>query len=78
MYVVARFSVFVLLMDLTKPRDQRIMRFYGEKPIQVNYRLANFGGHIHSDSGDIVVLVCHVILKVQVIKGSCDFTGRRL
>ena len=38
-----------------------------------NITLLYFGGHRHSDSRDIMVLVCHVISKDQVIKGSYDF-----
>ena len=30
---------------------------------------------IHGGSEDIMVLVCHVILKEKVLKGSCDFMG---
>ena len=33
-----------------------------------------YGGHRHCGSGDLMVLVCHVIL--QRVKGSCDFMGR--
>ena len=27
-------------------------------------------------SGDVVTLVCHLILQDHMIKGSCDFIGR--
>ena len=33
------------------------------------------GGNRHCGSGDIMVLVYHVILQDQVTKGSCGFTG---
>ena len=45
-------------------------------PIKVSYYPAKFGGHRHSDSGDIVVFVFHVILQDLVIKESCDFICR--
>ena len=44
------------------------MGFYGQQPIKVGYYPAKFGGHRHNDSGDIVVLVCHVISQDNVIK----------
>ena len=36
-------------------------------------QLATFGGQRHCDSGDIMILVCHVISQDHVIKGSYDF-----
>ena len=39
----------------------------------LSYHPAEFGGHRHFVSGDIMILVCHVILQDHVIKGSCDF-----
>ena len=36
------------------------------------------GGHTHCGCEDIMVLVGHVISQDHVIKGTCDFTGRRL
>ena len=41
----------------------------------VSYHSVKFGGHNHSSSGVIMILVCHVILQVDVIKGSYDFMG---
>ena len=41
---------------------------------QGKYHLAMFGCHRHSRSGDMY-LVCHVILKDHMIKGSWDFMG---
>ena len=32
-----------------------------------------FGGHSHSSSGVIMILVCHVIWQDCMIKGSCNF-----
>ena len=43
----------------------------------MNYHPAKFCSHWHSDSEDIVVLVCLVILQDHVIKWSCDFVHRR-
>ena len=42
-----------------------------------SYHSAKFGGHRHCGSGDIS-LVCHAILRDQVIKASCDFMVRSL
>ena len=39
-------------------------------------RPARFGYHRHCGSGDILVLVYHVILQDHVTKGSTDFTHR--
>ena len=36
----------------------------------------NFGDHRRCGSGDTLILVCQVILKDCVIKGSLDFMGR--
>ena len=41
----------------------------------VSYQPVKFGGHRYSDSGDIMVFVCHVILQDHVIKKPCDFIG---
>ena len=38
-------------------------------------QVAKFGGHRHCGTGDILNLVCHVILQDQEIKGSCNFMG---
>ena len=38
--------------------------------------LAKFGGYGYCSSGDIMVLVCHVILQDYVTNGSGKFTGR--
>ena len=42
----------------------------------VSHQPAKFGGHRHCGSGDIMVLVCHVISQHHVIKRSYDFMGR--
>ena len=37
--------------------------------------LSKFGGPRPYGSGDITVLVCHMISKDHMIQGSCDFIG---
>ena len=46
-----------------------------KNPIKVTYYPAKFSDYSHSDSGVIIILVCHVILQDLVIKGYCDFRG---
>ena len=50
------------------------MWFYEQEAIAVSYYLVKFDGHGHSGRGDII-LVCHMISKDHVFKGSCDFMG---
>ena len=45
------------------------MQLYGQELIKTNYHHIKFRDHRHSGSGDMVVLVCHVILQNHVIKG---------
>ena len=59
--------------DLPKPRDESLMWINGA--ITLSYNTAKCGGHWHSGSGDITFLVCHMISKYHVIKGSYDFMG---
>ena len=42
---------------------------YRQESIKVGYHPVKFRGHRHSDNGDIVVLVCHVISQDHMIKG---------
>ena len=35
-----------------------------------------FADQMHCDSGDKIVLICHVISEELVIKGLCDFMGK--
>ena len=42
-----------------------------------SYHPTKFGDHRHCGNGDMMVLVCHMILQDQVMKRSCDFMGRR-
>ena len=44
----------------------------------VSHTPAKSGGHRHHGSGDIMVLVCHVILQDLAIKGFHDFMGSSL
>ena len=50
--VVVEMYNFSLSRDLTRPREQRVMRLYGQEPIKAIR---------HCSSGDMI-LVCHVIL----------------
>ena len=45
--------------------------------LKVFYYPTKFSCHRHCDSGDIIVLVCHVISKNHVIKRLGDFLDRR-
>ena len=49
--------------------------FAGRIPLKICHHPAKFDGHRTCGSGDIVVLVYHMISQDQVIKGSCDFMG---
>ena len=42
----------------------------------VSYNPAKFGGHRHSGSGDVMFLVCCMVLKDHMIIWSCDSTGQ--
>ena len=39
---------------------------------------AKFGDHRHSESGDLMLLLCHMISKDKAIKESYNFKGRSL
>ena len=43
------------------------MWLYGQKAITISCYSVKFGGHKHSGSGKIMLLVCPVILKDHVI-----------
>ena len=43
------------------------MKLYKCELIKVGYQPVKFGSHRHPDSGDTVVLICHVILQDHVI-----------
>ena len=38
------------------------MTVYGQESINASYHHAKFGGHRHYGNGDLISLVCHVIL----------------
>ena len=40
---------------------------------QVTYHPAKFGSHRHCDSGDMMILVCHMILEDRVTKKLSNF-----
>ena len=42
----------------------------------VNHHPAKFSDHGHCSSRDIKLLVCSVLLKEHLVKGSCNFMGR--
>ena len=67
--------VLVLLCDLARACYQSAIGRNRQNSIKVSYHLAKVGGHRYSASGDILFLVCQVILQDQVIKGSCGFMG---
>ena len=46
--------------------------------LKVSQHPSKFGGYGHYGTGDIIVLVCHVISRDYIIKRSCDFKGRNL
>ena len=70
-------DVFSLLRVHTRSRDQKVMRLYRQEPFKVSYHSAKFSGRRHCGSGVTVVLICHVISQDHVMKGSCDFIGRK-
>ena len=42
----------------------------------MGHHLSKFGGDGHYGSGQIIVLVCYLILQDHMIKDSCDFKHR--
>ena len=48
------------------------MRLYEQEPFMESHHPAKCGNRRHWGSGDIMVLVCHVISQGHLIKGSCD------
>ena len=49
------------------------MWLYRQEPIKVSHHLTKFGSHRYCGSGDLMILVCHVIFQDHVIKGSRYF-----
>ena len=52
------------------------IRLYGLEPLKINNQPTKFGGHKRYGSGDMMILVCHVISQDHMIKRSCDCMGR--
>ena len=67
----------MVLVCHTISQDHVFMWLCRQKLIKVNYDSAKFGGHIQSDSKDIMVIVCHVTLQDHVMKAFNDFVVRR-
>ena len=51
------------------------MQIYEWELLRVCHHLGKFCEHRYYDSGDIVVLVCHVISCKHMFKGFCEFMG---
>ena len=67
---------FSLSRDLARPRDREVEELYGWEPLKVSHHSPEIGGQCHCGSGNIIVLVCHVISQDQMIIGPCDFMNR--
>lgn len=61
---------------LARPRDLWNIGLYGKGSLKVRQHLAQFSGHRHHDSKDILVLICHMILQQHTIKSPCKFMDR--
>ena len=59
-------NVFSLSRDLARARDYKVMGLSGWKFHKVSHQLTKFGDYRQGGSGDIMVLVCHVILHNHV------------
>ena len=44
------------------------MKLHCWEPLMMNHHATKIGGHRHCGSGDIMILVCHMILQDHVIK----------
>ena len=60
--VVEMFLVFPV-----RPRDQRVMQLHGQESLNVSHHPPMFCGHRQCDSGDIIILDCHVIWHDHMI-----------
>ena len=56
--------------DLTRTRDQRVMLLHGQEPIKISYHPAEFGGHKHSGSGDIIFFILSCDLDVMTLRAT--------
>ena len=68
--------IFFLSHDLARGCDQRVICLYDCEPLIVSHHPATFHGHRQCSSGDIMGLVCHLILQYHVTKRSGNFMGR--
>ena len=59
-------------LDLPRLLHQNVIWLYGQEPITVSFYPDKFGGQRHSS---IKFLVCQVIWKDCMVKGSSDFMG---
>ena len=57
-------------------RDIRAMWLFGEQSIKITYHPVTFGGYRQLGSGDVIFLVCRVILQDPVIKDSSNSMSR--
>ena len=48
-------------------------RLHGQDPLKVSHQPTKFGGPRQGGNGNIMILVCHVILQDHVIKGTCGY-----
>ena len=53
--------------DFGGPRDSRAMRLYMKDVSKVSHHPAKLACNRHCDSGDNIILVCHVISQDHVI-----------
>ena len=81
---------FNISNDLVRPRDPLMVSHtpamfgghrYGSGDMVlvchvISHHSAKFGGYRHCGSGNIMVLVSHMISQDHVIKEACDFMGR--
>ena len=65
-YVTALQGLVAKLKSQVNPRE----------PLKVSHYLTKFGGHRDYNRGDIIVLVCHVILQDLKIKVTGDYIKR--
>ena len=62
------FHLLLIFSLWKRPRDQRVMKLHCWEPLMINHHATKIGGHRHCGSGDIMILVCHMILQDHVIK----------
>ena len=64
-----RYIDFSLSCNFASPCDQRVRLCYGLEPPKVSHHICRFDSYRHSECGDIIILVCHVILQDHVMNG---------